>query len=261
MLPSGRGQNLRHKVNYRKESTPFYGLENLKDQDRPVLPLPSDLLPTDISPRIMTLTVPLEDKRFLTLMNVYAPTMTYTSVERESYYHELNTQVVQRAPREDKLIILGDFNARLGTDSETYCNIIGKLERGEKNSNGHLLLNFCSQLELCITNTFFYQLDKHFFTWKHQRKGWFHLRDYIITRMSALTDTLCTKAMRGPQFSTEYYIVRSKLRLKIAFARRKAPSSAKPKKIDISKLQVPGYCEELSCRITSTLQDTPDGQE
>lgn len=65
----------------------------------------------------MTLRVPLEDKRFLTLMNVYAPTMTYTSVERESYYHEL-TKVVQRAPREDKLIILGDFNARLGTDSE-----------------------------------------------------------------------------------------------------------------------------------------------
>ena len=108
---------MRHKVNYRKESTPFYGLKNLKDQDRPVLPLPSDLLPTDISPRIMTLRVPLEDKRFLTLMNVYAPTMTYTSMERESYYHEL-TKVVQRAPREDKLIILGDFNARLGTDSE-----------------------------------------------------------------------------------------------------------------------------------------------
>ena len=63
------------------------------------------------------------------------PTMTYTSVARESYYHEL-TQVVQRAPREDKLIILGDFNARLGTDSETYCNIIGKLERGEKTQMG-----------------------------------------------------------------------------------------------------------------------------
>lgn len=194
-------------------------------------------------------------------MDVYAPTMTYTSVERESYYHELNTQVVQRAPREDKLIILGDFNARMGSDSETYCNIIGKLEREEKNSNGHLLLNFCSQLELCITNTFFYQLDKQFFNWKHQRTGWFHLRNYIIIRMSALTDTLCTKATRAPQYSTEYYLVRSKLRLKIAFARRKAPSSAKPKKIDISKLQVPGYCEELSYRITSTLQDTPDGQE
>lgn len=37
----------------------------------------------------MTLRVPLEDKRFLTLMNAYAPTMTYTSVERESNYHEL----------------------------------------------------------------------------------------------------------------------------------------------------------------------------
>lgn len=68
--------------------------------------------------------------------------------------------------------------------------------------------------------------------------------------------------MRGPECSTDHYLLGSQFRLKITFARRRAPCSAKPKQINISiKLQVPRYCEELSCLITSTMQDMPNGQE
>ena len=121
--------------------------------------------------------------------------MTYTDEEKESFYQ---AHVVLKVPREDKLLILGDFNARVGTDWETHTDIIGKFGKKKKNSNGELLLNVCAQLELSITNTFFYQPDKNYFTWKHPRSGHYHLLDYAITRKSDLADVLCTKAMRGP---------------------------------------------------------------
>ena len=60
----------------------------------------------------------------------------------------------------DKLLILSDFNAWVGEDHMTYSDANGKFGKGNKNSNGELLLNFCTQRHLCITNTYFPQPDK-----------------------------------------------------------------------------------------------------
>jgi exonuclease III len=110
-------------------------------------------LPVPHSERLMTLRIPIENNRHLTLINVYAPTMTYTDEEKEAHYQQLST-LVDDVPDSDKLIILGDFNARVGTDDHTYSSVLGKFGKGQKNSNGQLLLNFCAQQDLCLTNTF-----------------------------------------------------------------------------------------------------------
>lgn len=212
-----------------------------------------EALPTGISPRIMTLRVPLEKERHLSLVNVYAPTMTYPNEEKEAFYQEL-TSVICRIPKDDKLLILGDFNARVGTDWETYTGVIGKFGKGMKNSNGELLLNFCTQQGLCITNTLFYQPEKNFYTWKHARTGRYHLLDYTITRQSDVTDVLCTKALRGPECSTDHYLVRSQMRLIINPPRRKTKGKAKPKKLDVRKLQDEDHRQKLSQKINAALQ-------
>ena len=124
--------------------------------------LPS--LPTGISERLISVRIPIGHGRHLTLVNVYAPTMAYTDTEKEAFCKELGG-IVSRVPQQDKLIILGDFNARVGTDYETYSGIIGKFGKGKKNANGDLLLNLCAQQELCITNTYFRQPDKNYYTW------------------------------------------------------------------------------------------------
>ena len=218
-------------------------------------------LPTAVSPRLMSKRVPIEKGRYLTLVNVYAPTMTYSVEKKEIFYQEL-THIVLKFLREDKLLILGDFNARVGTDWETYKGIIGKFGKKKKNSNGELLLNFCAQQELSITNTFFYQPDKNYYTWKHPRSDHYHLLDYAITRKANLADVLCTKAMRGPECSTDHYLVRCQLRMKITLPRRKTPASTKLKKLDISKLTNPEHCRELTRAIEAALESVqPAGEE
>ncbi len=137
----------------------------------------------------MTLRLPLGKERYLSLVNVYALTLSYTDEEKEAFYHQL-TEVVKKVQKEEKLFILGNFNARVGTDCDIHADVLGKFGKGRKNSNGDLLLNFCTQHELCITNNFFYQLDKNFFTWTHARTGGYHLLDYVVTRKSHLRDIL-----------------------------------------------------------------------
>ena len=43
------------------------------------------------------------------------------------------------------VVILGDFNAWARKDHTTYSDAIGKFGKGNNNSNGELLLNFCTQ--------------------------------------------------------------------------------------------------------------------
>ena len=210
-------------------------------------------LPSGVSERIMSLRVPIGKERHASLICVYAPTMTYPVEEKEHFYQEL-TKVVDKVPTADKLIILGDFNARVGKDHTTYEGVIGKFGKGKKNQNGDLLLNFCTEHDLSITNTFFLQPDKNYYTWMHPRSKHFHLLDYVTVRKENLTDVLCTKAMRGAECSTDHYMLRTKLRMRIHVKRRKAPSEV-PKRLDVSKLRKQEHQTTLASEITKALEN------
>ena len=145
--------------------------------------------------------------------------------------------------------------------------MIGKFGKGKRNSNGDLLLNFCSEHDLSITNTFFYQPDKNYYIWMHPRSKHFHLLDYIVTRRGGgidIREVLSTKAMRGAECSTAHYMVRTKLRLRLQTKARKT-SGKTPKKLTISKLIKPELQRCLATAITSALEskehestETPD---
>ena len=111
-------------------------------------------LPKGINDRLMTLRLPLSGKRHATIVSAYAPTMTNPDEVKDKFYDDLDS-VISAAPWTDKLILLGDFNARVGTDYQTWEGVIGSESVGKCNSNGFLLLRKCAEHELLITNTVF----------------------------------------------------------------------------------------------------------
>ena len=74
-------------------------------------------LPKGINDRLMMLRFPLSGKRHATIVSAYAPTMTNPDEVKDKFYDDLDS-VISAAPRTDKLILLGDFNARVGTDHQ-----------------------------------------------------------------------------------------------------------------------------------------------
>ena len=197
-----------------------------------------------ISERLIYLRIPLAKDRYLSMIKVYAPTMTYANEEKEAFYQAL-ASVVDHVNVVDKLLILGDFNAQVGKDHTTYSDMIGKFGKGNKNSNGELLLNVYTQRHLCITKTYFSQPDKNYFTWMHPRSKHYHLLDYVITHKADLADILSTKVMQGAECSTNHYLVRSCLRIKVAHPRCKT-SSTVPRKLDVAKLNTSEYQQTLA---------------
>ena len=97
-----------------------------------------DNLPVGISERLMTLQINIGKNRKATLVSAYAPTLTADQEDKEQFYSALDDAVLQ-IPAADKVVVLGDFDARVGTDSETWKEVINKDGVGKVNANGLML--------------------------------------------------------------------------------------------------------------------------
>uniref|UniRef100_A0A8D8YL68 Craniofacial development protein 2 n=1 Tax=Cacopsylla melanoneura TaxID=428564 RepID=A0A8D8YL68_9HEMI len=61
--------------------------------------------------------------------------------------------------------VMGDFNASVGQEL-TVTKCIGKFRLGKLNDRGQCLIEFCEQLNLIITNTFYEVPNRRRYTWK-----------------------------------------------------------------------------------------------
>ena len=67
------------------------------------------------------------------------------------------------APPKDVLFIIGDWNAKLG--SQEAPGVTGKFGLGVQNEAGQRLIEFCQENALVIANTLFQQHKRRFYTW------------------------------------------------------------------------------------------------
>ncbi|XP_030853868.1 uncharacterized protein LOC115929294 [Strongylocentrotus purpuratus] len=182
------------------------------------------------------MTVPLMKKGNATLISVYAPTMTSPDETKENFYNQLR-RTLRDTPRTDKLILMGDFNARVGRDYEKWQSVLGRHGIGKRNTNGELLLALCSEFELLLTNTVFKQREEHKTTWMHPRSKHWHLIDYIITRQRDRMDVHSTRTMRGANCLTDHQLLRSKIAFALRSKRRKQ-GATKLAKLNTDRLHV-----------------------
>ena len=184
--------------------------------------------PREVSDRLISVRLSLRDKRHVTIISAYAPTMTNPDEVKDAFYEDL-CNLLDSVPKTDKLILTGDFNARVGCDAATWPGVIGSHGVGKCNSNGLLLLQTCSTYDLTITNTAFRLPTRKKTTWMHPRSKHWHLIDYIIVRKKDLKDVKVTKAMCGADCWTDHRLVLSKMKLFVQPRRRPQESKSKKK--------------------------------
>jgi hypothetical protein len=209
-------------------------------------------MPLPISDRIMTMRLPLSKDKSATLVSAYAPTMTNPVENIEAFYNQL-ASTLRSVPHTDKLLLMGDFNARIGCDFGKWPLVLGKHGIGKCNSNGELLLALCSEFGLIVTNTMFKQKVERKTTWMHPRSKHWHMIDYVITRRRDLKDIHSTRVMRGANCWTDHQMLRSK----VAFHLRKRHNKQrlrKPSKLNTAKLQTITHRENLAKDMDNALE-------
>nr|VZI38700.1 unnamed protein product [Spirometra erinaceieuropaei] len=154
--------------------------------------LPS--LQQGINDRLMSLRLPLWGGEFATIISAYAPTMTNPDAVKDKFYEDLHA-LLATVSKADKLIVLGNFNARVGTDHTAWREVLGPHGLRGSNDNGLLLLRTCAEHRLILTNIFFCLPEREKATWRHPRSRQWHLLDYVLVRRRDQRDVLVTKAI------------------------------------------------------------------
>nr|VZH97023.1 unnamed protein product [Spirometra erinaceieuropaei] len=81
--------------------------------------------------------LPLRGAQFVTVVSVYDPTVTSPNEARTKFYEGLHAFL--QPPRVNKLVVLGDFNTRVGTGYATWREVLGLHDFGSCKDNGLLL--------------------------------------------------------------------------------------------------------------------------
>ena len=219
-------------------------------------------LPEGLNDRLMTLQLPLDRKKCATLVSAYAPTMTNPDDVKDKFYEELDA-LIAAVPKSEKLVVLGDFNARVGTDHQTWEGI-GKHGVGKCNSNGLLLLRTCTAHKLVITNTMFRLSTRNKTSWMHPRSKHWHLIDYVIVRARDKQDVRVTKAMCGADCWTDHRLIISKMSMHIQ-PKRRPQGKKSAKRLNVAKLKstmvANSFSKELDNRLLDMKSDGPSIEE
>ena len=98
----------------------------------------------------------------ITVIQVYALTSNAKEAEVEQFYEDLQ-DLLELTPRRDVLFIIGDWNAKVG--SQEIPGVTGKFGLGVQNETGQRLIQFCQENTLVIANTLFQQPKRRLYTW------------------------------------------------------------------------------------------------
>ena len=98
------------------------------------------------------ISVHLQSKPFnITVIQVYALTNNAEEAEVEWFYEDL----LELIPKKDVLFIIGDWNAKVG--SQEITGVMGKFGLGVQNEAGQRLIEFCQEKALVIAGNLFQQ--------------------------------------------------------------------------------------------------------
>nr|VZI37161.1 unnamed protein product [Spirometra erinaceieuropaei] len=213
-------------------------------------------LPQCINGRLMSLRLPLRrGSQFATIISAYAPTMTNPDAVRDKFYEDLHA-LLATVPMADKLVVLGEFNARVGTDHTACRGVLDPHGLRGSNDNGLLLLRTCAEHPLILKNTFFCLPEREKATWRHPRSRRWHLLDYVLVRSRDQRDVLVTKAIAGADGWTDHRLVISKMRIRLQ-PRKRPQAKRPPSKLNVALLSLPAQHLHFSNELAQRLDKLP----
>ena len=90
----------------------------------------------------------------------YAPIEGAEEETKDDFYDSLQA-VVEGIPKHDVVLVIGDFNARVGSNNGNRGNVLGRHWMGIISDNGERLCDFCEANRLTVCGTLFQYTNIH----------------------------------------------------------------------------------------------------
>ena len=178
---------------------------------------------------------------------MYAPTTSYSDDQVEDFYATLQSKI-DAAAKQDIIIIMGDWNAKVGKDNETWGPTIRKFGYGEMNDRGERLLYFCKENSLIVSNTLFKHKPSRKWTWTSPDHKPKNMIDVILIRDRWRSAVDNTRSFQSVDIGSNHSLVVAKIRVKFNV------ETSKKKKWNITKLDDPSIAKDFQLELQNRFQ-------
>ena len=172
--------------------------------------------------RVASLTLKINSKYQLQVVQVYSATSSHDDEEVEELYEEV-AKIMEKSKSQYRIII-GDFNAKVGQQIQGDGGAVGAFGLGERNERGTRLVQFATSKNLRIENTFFKKSKNRKWTWKSPNGAVMNEIDYILSNRNVV---LNVEAIQRVNIGSDHRMVSSKIRLNARLERSRMVNSGK----------------------------------
>ena len=197
-----------------------------------------------LGPRLMTARFHTKRKDInLQIIQGYAPTESDSTMDEKESFHRMLHQALSKVNRKDVLLLMGDFNAQIGSSNVGYEEVMGRHGLGQMNVNGELLANTCATQELVIGGSIFPHKSIHKATWLHPNNITENQIDHICICKRFRSSLQDVRTYRGADVASDHHLLVGKIKLKF----RKRPVNSSPRlKFNVEHLKDPLKKEEFN---------------
>nr|KAG5690854.1 hypothetical protein BaRGS_031206 [Batillaria attramentaria] len=150
----------------------------------------------------------------LNIIQCYAPTNDAEEEKKDDFYQQLQT-VIDRGGAKDMTILMGDFNAKIGSDNTGYEDTMGTHGLGQMNENGERFADFCALNQLVIGGSIFPHKRIHKATWRSPDHVTENQIDHICISRKFRRSWRDVRVMRGADVSSDHHLLATALRLRL----------------------------------------------
>ena len=169
----------------------------------------------------------------MSLIVAYAPTDVADEEDKDRFYSSLQS-VLDKTPRHDVLLMLGDFNARVGNNNTNRERVMGRHGIGEITDNGERLVGICEENNLIIGGTLFQHKNIHKLTWTSPDGQSQNQIDHIVINSKWRRSLQDVRVMRQADVGSDHNLLVAKIALKL----RKTKMGGKRKqRFDVEQLK------------------------
>ncbi|GFR66118.1 endonuclease-reverse transcriptase [Elysia marginata] len=150
----------------------------------------------------------------MNIVQIYAPTNEAQDEEKDAFY-DLLQEVMDKLPKKDINILMGDANAKIGRENTGYDRVIGSHGLGEMNDNGERFANFCLFNKMVIGGSIFPHKRVHKATWVSPDNVTENQIDHFCVSQRfrrSLNDVI---VQRGADIGSDHHMLLGKLKLRL----------------------------------------------
>ena len=154
--------------------------------------------------------------------------------------------------------MMGDLNAKVGSDNTSHDRAMGKEGCGSMNNNGERLLEYCMAYDLVVGGTLFPPREIHKLPWCSPNGRDKNQIDHLTINGTWRRSLQDVRVRRGADVSSDHHLVTANLKLKL---RRNGPDKARQQWPDVRKLKEPRVKSTFILQLKNKFQALADAEE